>query len=378
MKLRYGLLVIVAVAMVFLGSCIGKIPLITVSSQTLNWEPGEPVALKAAPLNFEISPHSLFTWKLEKEQPTGIGDSKEWVDISDRIFSFGNNNSNALLYLPTVPDESRVRVTTSVQTIEGTTATARRTYDYGDRPGVLVEVFQRDQSFQTPDNWFRTSGIHETARTPVYFRYHESASPSAVTPIPDDPVEARYFWGVYPNSADEVNVSGSVYFHANNKLDAPTTINAVRNRFLDADIDEEIPGDKTKRWRVSLVADLDSMDPAKPWRTTAWEVRIFAQVSEETELYLIRAQQEDFVVTDIINLSPMLRTSVTTEDFDSQWIVLYFQIDEDDIGVEGPLWNEDYYFGLVVLDYQLQPASIGGDIFYVKGVQMVFSPDVSY
>ncbi len=381
MRTKWLLVLSVALLMIFSSSCLLKFPIITVSWQNLNWEPGEPVLLQAAPFNFEAGPSASFTWSAEKD--ISMDNTAEWVDISDRIFPHDTRQSKAVLYLPEWPDDSRVRITVRIQDMQGGLVSTTRTLNYGDIPGVLVEVFQKDQSFTTPDSWFRTSGIKATARTPVYFRYHEEVSSSAVVPIPDDPIEARYYWGVFPHSPAHIDTRGTVYFHATNELNAPTTTTAIGNRFLDADVAEEIPGDKTIRWRIALVADLNSMDPAKPWRTTAWRADIYAQLTADTELYLVRARKSDFVVTDVVSLNYMLPAAQETEEAGPESVVIVTELDITEAGVGiGPLWNENYYFGLVILDYQGKPAQSVDphliDPYHVKGAQMVFSPSVHY
>ncbi len=373
MRTKWLLVLAVALLMIFSSSCLLKLPIITVSWQNLNWEPGEPVLLQAAPLNFEAGSSASFMWSAEKEQPID-NTTKEWVDISDRIFSHGTRQSKAVLYLPEWPDSSRIRITVRIHDLHGDLVTTRRTFNYENIPGVLVEVFQKDQLFTAPDSWFRTSGIREVGRTPVYFKYVEEYSTSKVDPIPFTPFEERLEWGVPPNLPTDIHTGGTVYFHGDSTLNRPEVTSArMRDEFRSADIDDE-----TKRWRISLVADLSSMDPAKPWRTTNWRADIYALLTPDTELYLVRARKPDFVVTHVVSLNHMLPFAQEKEDFGPESIIVTeLDIDEADIDI-GPLWNENYYFGLVVLDYKLQPAQIITDPYYVKGAQMVFSPSIHY
>ena len=152
MKLRHGLLVIVAVAMLFLGSCIGKLPLIGLSLQDLNREPGEPILMIASALNF--TPSASFQWTARVESPKG---SNSWTSINNRLFTRGSNQSEAILYLPAypLPLDSTIEVKVSISH-EGTTVTRTRYIDYKQTPNVLMEVFEKSTAFTTPDTWFRT------------------------------------------------------------------------------------------------------------------------------------------------------------------------------------------------------------------------------
>ena len=375
MKPRHGLLVIVAVAMVFLGSCIGKLPLVGLSLQDLNREPGEPILMIASSINF--TPTTSFQWTARVESPKGSG---SWTSINSRLFTRGSNQSEAVLYLPAypLPIDSTVEVRVSISH-EGTTVTRTKRIDYKQTPNVLMEVFEKQVSFTTPDTWFRTSGVLSTARTPAYFRYIEGYSPSIII-VPEHPIDERFAWGVEPTSIQEIHSGGTLYVHAKDIIDPPTTSGVISSAFSGVDLDHPV-----QNWKIDLVADTTSTAPGQ-WRVTRWRADIYGQITSNTEVYLVRARKSDFAVTHVENLSHMLPLNEMTEDFEPEAIIVTeLDISESALGI-GPLWNNNYYFGIVIIDY-VDAQLLGAEEYdpqiiiavpVLRGAQMVFSPDVSH
>ena len=374
MKFRYVLVILAVLVLIVLVSCFPKPPTVILRAQSLNRESGEPIMLRAAS-NFFPEPGRIFVWEADKKISS---EPVQWEPIDGRLFTKGNHNSEAVLYLPESPLSGTVRVRVSI-VHEGLTESQIIDISYGETPGVLVEVFEASSSsFSAPDFWFSWYGTKENERTPVYFRYISELSQSVVG-VPD-PFESRIQWGVRPWNEWQIDPMGEVFIHGYESLTRDEySLQRMRNAFDDVDIYFPDPDDgKPRNWRISVEPDLSSMEG---WRVKDWTVLIRGSLSPTTSVYLVRAEKGSYSVTNVIDITPNLQAMDCGPE---AVIVLEIPVYEDELPIVGTLWGENAYFGVIALDYKsipgmsIQEECQSIDAYVVKGAQMVFSPDVSY
>jgi len=111
MKRFRTLLVISFIAAIGLlvSSCWPMLPSISLTIQGSNREPGKPIMVEA--MNFRFAPNAAgYIWKLEKELGGG-----GWQDITAQNLKIMKStrfkDDTVVVYIPTVPETGRVKIT---------------------------------------------------------------------------------------------------------------------------------------------------------------------------------------------------------------------------------------------------------------------------
>ncbi|MFW6119669.1 MAG: hypothetical protein ACOC80_02040 [Petrotogales bacterium] len=357
MKRNFILISFVCVAIImFLTGCPGSFgPTIDIEFQKLNREPGEPIVMKAVPDGFSPTGSEDYTWNVSYKKSGDIG----YTDLN--VYQpFGDNQ--ALIYIP--PEASKIKVEVEVYiTYEGKSklVSDMELLFPANKKDILVEIFDPQGNFTSPDQWFKHENF-KSDRTPAYFRYVPDFNPS-VDIVPEDPYDVRIAYiKMPPNNYSDINKEGVIYGNGKDKFlkseYSPSFLNTYFNTTS-----------VSKRWNITISKN----NPLENWRAKNWHVEIDGPVDRNNnEAYIFRARKNndsDFVVTNIIDITEKL--PVTTEVFEPAGAVFSheFDISEDELtelsGKE--LWGENSYFGIILTE--------GSKL---KGVEMVFSPDINY
>jgi hypothetical protein len=341
----------------FFTGCPGSFgPTLDIEFQKLNREPGEPIVIRAVPDGFTPTGSEDYIWSVtyKKSDDIGYTDLNVYQPFED---------DQALIYIPLDVEVIKVEVETDINREGKTKQVSDREFLYPEnKKNILVEVFDPQGTFSEPDVWFKTAEI-KSDRTPAYFRYIENYSPLRVDPVLEDPYSYRiYNISLSPNSTTGINPGGAVYANAFRKF--------LKSDFSDDDdyFNHYFNGDTTPGKNITI----SSTGTLEDWRAKEWHVEIEGYPTQNTnDLFLFRAKMgnsTNFVVTDIVDISKKLPNP--SEPFEPT-VVSYFEFEVSEAELTDlngkKLWGENSYFGIILTEGST-----------LKGVEMVFSPDIEY
>ncbi len=356
MKRNFIFILVVGIATImFLTGCPGSFgPTIDIVFQTLNREPGEPVVMKAVPDGFTPTGSEDYTWNVSYKKSGDIG----YTDLN--VYQ-PFEDDQALIYIPSEVSKIKVEVEVYITYEGGSKLVSDMELLFpANKKDILVEVFDPQGNFTSPDQWLKHEDF-KSDRTPAYFRYVPDFNPSVVI-VPEDPYDARIAYvEMPPNNYSDIKQEGVIYGNGKDKfLKSEYSPSFLNNYFNTTSV--------TNRWNITISKN----NPLEDWRAKKWHVEIGGPADRTSnEAYIFRAQKENssnFVVTDILDITNKLPNP--TEDYEPSVVIsISFDISEDELtelsGKE--LWGENSYFGIVVTE---------GSV--LKGVEMVFSPDINY
>ncbi|TYB95669.1 MAG: hypothetical protein FXF54_03745 [Kosmotoga sp.] len=338
----------------FFTGCPGSFgPTLDIEFQKLNREPGEPIVIKAFPDGFTPTGSKDYTWNVSYKKSGDIG----YTDLN--VYQ-PFEDDKALIYIP--PESNKIKVEVEVYiTYEGKSklVSDMELLFPSNKKDLLVEVFDPQGNFTSPDQWFKNENF-KSDRTPAYFRYIPDFNPSVV--IDTEPYTERInSIELSPNSTNVIFPDGEIYCNANyNFTESEFSYSYFSNFFNTTSV--------TNRWNITISKN----NPLEDWRAKSWHVEVYGQPDKNNnEAYIFRAQKEnssDFVVTDIIDITNKLPNAV--EEYEPSVVTsISFDIAENELtelsGKE--LWGENSYFGIILTEGST-----------LKGVEMVFSPDINY
>jgi hypothetical protein len=340
----------------FFTGCPGSFgPTLDIEFQKLNREPGEPIVIRAVPDGFTPTGSEDYIWSVtyKKSDDIGYTDLNVYQPFED---------DQALIYIPLDVEVIKVEVETDINREGKTKQVSDREFLYPEnKKNILVEVFDPQGTFSEPDVWFKTAEI-KSDRTPAYFRYIENYSPLRVDPVPEDPYVARVdYLQMPPNNYNDIGQTGVIYVNGKDKF--------LRSEYSHSFFDKYFnTASVTGRWNITI----SKKEPLDDWRAKKWHVEVDGQADQNSnKAYIFRAQKEngsDFVVTDIIDITHKL--PYPAEEYEPTIdITINFDISEDEFSeLSGKeLWGENSYFGIIITEGST-----------LKGVEMVFSPDIEY
>jgi hypothetical protein len=350
MKKSITLLILSLVVILFFTGCPGSFgPTLDIEFQKLNREPGEPIVMRAVPDDFTPTGSEDYIWNVSYKKSDDIGytDLNVYQPFEDK---------QALIYIPAEVNNIKVEVEAYINHEGKSKLVSYREFFYPEnKKDILVEVFDPQEDFNSPDNWFKNEEFNAD-RTPAYFRY-----------IPDlneqeDPYVARVdYVKMLPNNYSTIGQTGVIYVNGKDKFLRSEYNHSFFNKYFNS-------VSVTGRWNITI----SKKEPLDDWRAKNWHVEVDGQADQNSnEAYIFRAQKEngsDFVVTDIIDITQKL--PYPAEEYEPTVdITIEFDISEDEFSeLSGKeLWGENSYFGIILTEGST-----------LKGVEMVFSPDIEY
>jgi hypothetical protein len=355
MKKNNILLILILAVSLFFTGCPGSFrPTLDIEFQKLNREPGEPIVMKALPDGFTPTGSEDYIWSVSYKKSGDIG----YSDL-DVYKPFEENQ--ALIYIPSEVRVIKVEVEAYIYHEGKSKLVSGSEFLYPEnKKDILVEVFDPQENFTSPDNWFKNEKF-KTDRTPAYFRYIPDLNEQVVI-VPEDPYVARVdYVKMSPNYNSDIGQTGVIYVSGKVKfLRSEYSYSYFNNYFETVNI--------TNRWNITI----SKKNPLNGWRANKWRVEVDGQADQNrNKAYIFRAQKEkgsDFVVTDIIDITHKL--PYPAEGYEPTVdITIDFDISEDEFSeLSGKeLWGENSYFGIILTEGST-----------LKGVEMVFSPDIEY
>ncbi|MFO7881385.1 MAG: hypothetical protein R6U52_02465 [Kosmotogaceae bacterium] len=343
------------VIMLLLAGCPGSFgPTLDIEFQKLNREPGEPIVMRAIPDGFTPTGNEDYIWSVYYKKPDDIG-------YSDLNVHQPFEDDQALIYIPAEVKNIKVEVETYITHEGKSRLVSDRKFLYpSNKKDVLVEVFDPQENFNSPDNWFKNEE-YNSDRTPAYFRYITDFDQSVVI-VPENPYEARVdYVKMSPNNYTDIGETGVIYGNGKDKF--------LRSEYSYSFFDKYFNSvNVTGRWNITISKN----NPLDGWRAKNWHVEIGGQADQSNnKLFIFRAQKDnssDFVVTDIIDITHKLPNP--SEEFEPTVVItVEFDISEDQFSeLSGDeLWGENSYFGIILTEGST-----------LKGIEMVFSPDIEY
>lgn len=339
----------------FLTGCPGSFgPTLDIEFQKLNREPGEPIVIKAVPDGFTPTGSEDYTWNVyyKKSGDIGYTDLNVYQPFED---------DKALIYIPpsVEADSIKVEVETYIESKSKLVRGSQFLFP-SNKKDILVEVFDPQGNFTSPDQWFKNENF-KSDRTPAYFRFIPKYSLSRVDPTLEDPYLYRIETiKTSPNSTASIYQYGEVFANA--------IFNFPSNEFDYSFFNNYFKSATTTDIKITI----SSTGTLEDWRAKSWHVEVYGQPDKNNnEAYIFRAKKEnssDFVVTDIIDITNKLPNAV--EEYEPSMVPsISFDIAENELtelsGKE--LWGENSYFGIILTEGST-----------LKGVEMVFSPDINY
>lgn len=373
MKRFRTLLVIffIAALVLFISSCWPMLPSISLTIQGSNREPGKPIMIEA--MNFRFAPNATgYIWKLEKELGGG-----GWQDITAQNLKIMKSarfkDDTVVVYIPTVPETGRVKITARAtgQDDDGALVTVEysQTVSYNPKTSVLVEVFEKaGTTFGQPSTWFGAFSFSWSNRVPNFVRYKEGFLESGVG---FDPYAQRLLFGIDPTSAGAIYNAGEVFFQAWTKLPSNTYSNAQMSTMFN---NAPTTGD----WAVRIEPTTFS-----GWRATGWKVKVQNIDRFTDDLWLFRARKSDNRATHLVKINsyyvPGAMEEFVEEDIGT---FVSFAFSEGNLLPPGShLWDEDYYFGVIAVQKTAPSSQYNEeDIIFaaLKGSAMVLFPNKSW
>ncbi|HOZ99848.1 hypothetical protein [Mesotoga prima] len=357
-----GALIIVAFA---ISSCFPVKGSILLLEQKIGWEPGKPVVIEAAALLFTPDPSSNYQWSVEIKPQYG-----SWTSRNDLVKVIpSTKNSKAVVYLP-VYENFEIKITAK---ISGTSVSGEHgnysseiVKHVSEIPDVLVEVFEKDLGFNMPDLWFEdylNGNRSNSTRTPVYYKLNKALHPTAYY--------SRIGWGVYPkNESDlpsaQVVFHGDPFYVVNSSSTSITT--EMENSFKSVDI-------AYNRFKMRIEPySLVGMDSG--WRVRDWKVSLYVEQNvlddPDTKVFLVKINREDYRATHIYNIKNEFYLSEASNDFREEAVInpIVALLHEWKYGT---LWDDDYYFAVVVANFNtVSPSNVIPPFYTVKGAEMVW------
>lgn len=355
MKKSIILLVLSLFVVLFFTGCPGSFgPTLDIEFQKLNREPGEPMVMRAVPNGFTPTGSEDYIWSVSYKKTGDIG-------YSDLNIYQPFEDNQALIYIPSEVRVIKVEVETYINHEGKSKLVSNREFFYPEnKKDILVEVFDPQENFNSPDNWFKNEEFN-TDRTPVYFRYISDLNEQVVI-VPEDAYEARVdYVKMLPNNYNDIGQAGVIYVNGKEKFLKSEYSHSFFNKFFNT-------VSVTGRWNITI-SKKESLDD---WRAKNWHVEVDGQADQNSnKAYIFRAQKEngsDFVVTDIIDITHKLPYPAEVYE-PTVNITINFDISEDEFSqLSGKeLWGENLYFGIIITEGST-----------LKGLEMVFSPDIEY
>jgi hypothetical protein len=364
-KLFLILSVLVVVAFT-VSSCFPIKGTILLLAQRIGWEPGKPVVIEANALLFMPDQSSNYQWSVDAK-PQG---SSNWISRNDLVKVIpSDRNSKVVVYLP-VYENFEIKITAK---ISGTSASGDHanysseiTKDVSEIPDVLVEVFEKNLGFNTPDSWFEDyleGNRSNLSRTPVYYKLSKALHAAAYY--------NRIDWGVYPAN-ESILPSAQVVFHGDADYVVNSTSTSVtatmENWFKLVDIAHN-------RFKMRIephsLVGLDS-----GWRVEDWDVSLYVSENvfydSDTQIFLVKINREDYRAVQIFNIKNEFNLSETSSAFQEEAVIIpvVALLHEWKYGT---LWDEDYYFAVVVVNFNtVSPSNVILPFYTVKGAEMVW------
>ena len=340
----------VLVILVFtFSSCIPKLPIPVLFIQESNREPGKPILIKVE--NIGTVDATSYDWKLENKN----GDTITTQNLKKQSFD------TAVVYLPSIPENSEVKVTVYAN-FSGGYVSRSETIAYNVKESVLVEVFERIGAiFNEPSSWFFETSF-PSVRVPTFVRYREDYLESGVV---FDPFAQRLLFGVLPTSAASIFSEGEVFFQNWQSLSKTAySSSQMTTLFNSAPVADN--------WSVRIKPVTFS-----GWRATGWKISVQNIDRTKDELWLFRARKSDNLATHLVKINGY-HTPSTSEFEEAVGIFTDFTIYESDIMPGRSLWDQEHYFGVIVVEKTSPPSNFNEEAIafaVLRGSSIVLFPD---
>ncbi|RLL87248.1 hypothetical protein [Mesotoga sp. BH458_6_3_2_1] len=336
------------------SSCIPKLPIPVLFIQESNREPGKPILIKVE--NIGTVDVTSYDWKVENKN----GDNITSQNLKKKSFD------TAVVYLPTVPENSEVKVTVYAN-FSGGYVSRSEEINYNVKESVLVEVFEKIGAlFNEPSIWFSGTSF-PSVRVPTFVRYRENYLESAVG---FDPFAQRLLLGILPMSASGIFSQGEVFFQNWQSLTkSGYSSSQMTTLFNSAPVSDN--------WSIRI----------KPvnfsgWRATGWKVSVENIDRFTDDLWLFRARKSDNLATHLVRINNYYSTS--SDEFEEEAVGTFVDFTFNETNIVGPskhLWDENYYFGVIVVEKTAPSSSFNEEAIafsVLRGSSMVLFPDQNW